>query len=155
MKYLKKIFFGLFLTFTEVRYPEIADKIENGAKPQDFAVLFRTNSQSLAIETKITEQGIPDIMNKGLGFFDREEIKAVIAYLRLIHNPYAGAAFERVCSYPKRGIGEKKIGQFKYKVASEGYTYLEAMSEDSNKGCKNLSEIRSSSPARYLANARR
>ena len=117
---------------------DIKSKIEQGASINDIAILYRRNSLSYAFESCLTERGIPYVMSTGVGFFDREEIKAAIAYLSLTLNPTDSAAFERVCSYPKRGIGDKKIAAINYLVASQGLTYIEALAEDGSKGCKAL-----------------
>ena len=91
----------------------IADKIEKahrqGGKYSDFAVLYRTNAQSRVIEEFLMRSGIPYKVMGGLRFYDRKEIKDIIAYLRLIHNPNDSLSFERIINEPKRGIGKTTV----------------------------------------------
>ncbi|MFT5076617.1 MAG: DNA helicase-2/ATP-dependent DNA helicase PcrA [Saprospiraceae bacterium] len=78
------------------------NQISNG----DFAVLYRTNAQSRAIEDALRKRDIPYRIYGGLSFYQRKEIKDVIAYLRLILNPKDEEALKRVINYPARGIGQ-------------------------------------------------
>jgi DNA helicase-2/ATP-dependent DNA helicase PcrA len=91
----------------------IANEIEkahkNGEKYADFAVLYRTNAQSRIIEELLMRSGIPYKVLGGLRFYDRKEIKDVIAYLRLIHNVNDSLSFERIVNEPKRGIGKTTV----------------------------------------------
>ena len=120
---------------------EIKKKVDAGEDISSIAILYRRNSLSFPIESCLTERSIPYAMATGVGFFDREEILAALAYLTLIHNPTDSAAFERVCSYPKRGIGDKKIAVINYLVASQGMTFLEALEEENSKGSKILCAV--------------
>ncbi|MCR4718077.1 MAG: UvrD-helicase domain-containing protein, partial [Firmicutes bacterium] len=91
----------------------IANEIEKahkkGEKYADFAVLYRTNAQSRIIEELLMRSGIPYKVLGGLRFYDRKEIKDVIAYLRLIHNVNDSLSFERIVNEPKRGIGKTTV----------------------------------------------
>ncbi len=78
-------------------------------KYDDFAVLYRTNAQSRAIEDALRKKDIPYRIYGGLSFYQRKEIKDVIAYLRLILNPKDEEALKRVINYPARGIGDTTI----------------------------------------------
>ena len=71
----------------------------------DFAILYRTNSQSRSFEEQMRKDGIPYRIYGGLSFYQRKEIKDVIAYFRLIANPNDEEAFKRIINYPARGIG--------------------------------------------------
>lgn len=94
---------------------------------RDFAVLYRTNAQSRSIEEALVHQGIPYRIVGGQRFYDRKEIKDLLAYLRLIFQPEDRISFERVVNIPARGVGAKSLqGFFKWQV-SEGITLLEAL----------------------------
>lgn len=71
----------------------------------DFAILYRTNSQSRSFEEAMRKTGIPYKIYGGLSFYQRKEIKDIIAYFRLVANPSDEEAFKRIINYPKRGIG--------------------------------------------------
>ncbi|MCB0456713.1 MAG: UvrD-helicase domain-containing protein, partial [Flavobacteriaceae bacterium] len=88
-------------------------------KYDDFAVLYRTNAQSRAIEDALRKKDIPYRIYGGLSFYQRKEIKDVIAYLRLILNPKDEEALKRVINYPARGIGDTTID--KLVVAANHY----------------------------------
>jgi DNA helicase-2/ATP-dependent DNA helicase PcrA len=75
----------------------------------DFAVLYRTNAQSRALEELFMRWGTPYRLIGGLRFYERKEIKDLLGYLRLIHNPADEAAFARVVNTPKRGIGKTTV----------------------------------------------
>lgn len=75
-------------------------------KYSDFAILYRTNSQSRAFEESLRKKNIPYIIYGGISFYQRKEIKDLIAYLKLVVNPYDDEALKRVINYPLRGIGD-------------------------------------------------
>lgn len=77
----------------------------------DFAVLYRTNAQSRIFEEALRKRGIPYRVYGGLSFYQRKEIKDVIAYFRLVINPNDEEAFKRIINYPARGIGEVTVGK--------------------------------------------
>lgn len=79
------------------------------SKYDDFAVLYRTNAQSRAIEDALRKKDIPYRIYGGLSFYQRKEIKDVLAYLRLILNPKDEEALKRVINYPARGIGQTTV----------------------------------------------
>lgn len=79
---------------------------------KDFAVLYRTNAQSRAIEEAFIRYGIPYRIVGGQRFYDRKEIKDIMAYLRLIYQPEDRVSFERVVNVPTRGIGTKSLENF-------------------------------------------
>lgn len=94
-------------------------KMNNQLLNSDFAVLYRTNAQSRAIEDALRKRDIPYRIYGGLSFYQRKEIKDVTAYLRLILNPADEEALKRVINYPARGIGQTTIDRLV--VASNGY----------------------------------
>lgn len=79
---------------------------------RDFAVLYRTNAQSRSIEEMFVRYGIPYRVVGGVRFYDRKEIKDVMAYLRLIFQPEDRVSFERIVNVPTRGIGAKSLQNF-------------------------------------------
>jgi DNA helicase-2/ATP-dependent DNA helicase PcrA len=90
---------------------EVIKRKAGGILYKEMAVLYRTNYQSRAIEEAFFRRAIPYRVVKGLSFYDRREIKDLLSYLKLIHNPDDGEAFERVVNVPKRGIGVKTLQQ--------------------------------------------
>lgn len=82
---------------------------EDGGKLDDCAVLYRSNSQSRVLEEALIRANIPYRIYGGMRFFERQEIKDALAYLRLVNNPQDDAAFERVINTPTRGIGERTL----------------------------------------------
>lgn len=77
----------------------------------DFAILYRTNSQSRSFEEAMRKVSIPYRIYGGLGFYQRKEIKDIIAYFRMVANPNDEEAFKRIINYPKRGIGDSTIAK--------------------------------------------
>ena len=73
-------------------------------------MFYRTNAQSRAIEDTFVRMGVPYRLVGGLRFYSRREIKDVLAYLRLVHNPHDAVSLARVINVPARGIGAKTIG---------------------------------------------
>ena len=96
--------------FSESRY--VAKKIENlRVNKNDIAILYRTNSQSRSIEEALMSYSIPYRIVGGLKFYDRKEIKDIIAYLKLIYNHNDSQALKRIINEPKRNIGDKTINK--------------------------------------------
>ena len=99
----------------------------------DFAILYRTNAQSRIFEEALRKRNIPYKIYGGLSFFQRKEVKDVIAYFRLISNPNDEEAFKRVINYPARGIGDTTVGKITacaqnnlvglWEIVSEPLTY--------------------------------
>ena len=87
------------------------NQMNNQAKNADFAVLYRTNAQSRAIEDALRKRGLPYRIYGGLSFYQRKEIKDVLAYLRLIINPADEEALKRIINFPGRGIGQTTVDQ--------------------------------------------
>ncbi|MFB5191718.1 DNA helicase PcrA [Alicyclobacillus fastidiosus] len=88
---------------------QIEAHVKQGRKYPDFSVLYRTNAQSRVIEEIFLQKGIPYRIYGGLKFYDRKEIKDVLAYLRLVLNPDDDVSFIRVVNVPKRGLGQTSI----------------------------------------------
>lgn len=82
---------------------------EDGCQYSDFAILYRTNAQSRSFEEEFRKQGIPYCIYGGLSFYQRKEIKDIIAYFRLVANPDDEEAIKRIINYPARGIGATTV----------------------------------------------
>lgn len=95
----------------EARYvaDKILDEVGSGARFSDFAVLYRMNAQSAALENTFARAGIPYKVIGGLRFFDRREIKDVLAYLSVINNKNDDLRLQRIINFPKRGIGDTTV----------------------------------------------
>ncbi len=91
----------------------IEDLVRDGSKYSDAAILYRTNSQSRVLEEQLIRNAIPYRVLAGLRFYDRKEIKDIIAYLRVIHNKNDSVSLERIINEPKRGIGAATMDKAK------------------------------------------
>jgi DNA helicase-2/ATP-dependent DNA helicase PcrA len=100
---------------------EIAEK---GRQPKDFAVLYRTNAQSRMIEEMLLRRSVAYRVVGGLKFYQRKEVKDVIAYIRLLSNPFDSLALERVANVPPRGIGETTLERWKQAALRDGQDFL-------------------------------
>lgn len=85
---------------------KIEKEVQNGASYQDFAVLYRMNAQSNNIERMFVKEKIPYHIYGGTRFYDRKEIKDVLAYMTILYNPFDMVRFKRIVNEPKRGIGD-------------------------------------------------
>jgi DNA helicase-2/ATP-dependent DNA helicase PcrA len=94
---------------------------------KDFAVLYRTNAQSRSVEETFIHYGIPYRIVGGQRFYDRKEIKDIVAYLRLIYQPEDRVSFERVVNVPTRGIGAKSLQNFFAWQTGHSYTLEQAL----------------------------
>jgi DNA helicase-2/ATP-dependent DNA helicase PcrA len=100
-------------TEAETIVRRVKTAVDLKARPyKDFAVLYRTNAQSRAIEEVFVHYGIPYRIVGGVRFYDRKEIKDVMAYLRVIYQPEDFVSFERIVNIPARGIGAKSLQNF-------------------------------------------
>lgn len=93
--------------------------VSDNKNPGDFAILYRTNAQSRVIEDVLMRYGIPYRMYGGLRFYDRKEIKDIIAYLRVIANPADDVSLRRIINEPRRGIGRVTLGALEDVAARE------------------------------------
>lgn len=102
--------------------------VDIGARSyNDFAVLYRTNAQSRSIEEMFVRYGLPYKIVGGVRFYDRKEIKDIMAYLRLMYQPEDTVSFERVVNVPTRGVGTKSLQSFFEWQRSNSYTLFEAL----------------------------
>ena len=95
----------------------------------DFAILYRTNAQSRSFEEQMRKDGIPYRIYGGLSFYQRKEIKDVIAYFRLIANPNDEEAFKRIVNYPARGIGDTTVGKIIQTAQTYGVSLWQVIKE--------------------------
>ncbi|KAI9280982.1 P-loop containing nucleoside triphosphate hydrolase protein [Umbelopsis sp. AD052] len=111
------------------------EKYSNGIlNHDDFCILIRINSHSLPYETALNKAKIPYRMRGGLRFFDRAEVKDVLAYLRLTANPYDSEAFTRIVNVPKRGIGPVTVKRVRTLAEQKNLSMLEALAEVAKSG---------------------
>ena len=106
---------------------EIKDHPER--KYRDFAAFYRTNAQSRAIEEELVKNRIPYAVVAGLRFYERREVKDVIAYLRVIANPADEVSLKRIIQSPPRGIGPKTLQRMEGLARERGITLYEALGE--------------------------
>lgn len=92
---------------------QILNELEGGLEYKDLAVLYRTNAQSRNMEEALIRSNIPYKIVGGQRFYARKEIKDIIAYLRVIHNPKDSVSWERIINVPTKGIGQKAVEQLK------------------------------------------
>ena len=103
------------------------NKMNEQLKNSDFAVLYRTNAQSRAIEDALRKRGIDYRIYGGLSFYQRKEIKDVLAYLRLIVNPADEEALKRVINFPARGIGQTTLNRLIVAANNAGTSIFEIL----------------------------
>lgn len=114
----------------EARYivDRITDYVKNGEhKYSDFAVLYRINAQSNNLETAFAKAGIPHRLLGGTRFYDRKEIKDIVAYLSVIANPHDSVKLERIINVPKRGIGEGTLKNIKIIAHAENKSFFDVL----------------------------
>jgi len=134
----------------------IKNNVDLGARQyKDYAVLYRTNAQSRVIEEVFIQYGIPYRIVGGVRFYDRKEIKDLLAYLRLLYQPDDMASFERIVNVPARGLGAKSLQAFYIHMSVTGLPLSGALADAgavmglTPKARKGLAEL-----ARLLASLR-
>lgn len=116
-------------------------------KPRDFAILYRTNYQAVELEKAMLSARLPYVVANNTAFYQRKEIKDVIAYMKVIMNPHDQISLERIINEPKRGIGTTTISKIKKFAEENNLTLIEAarkMAESrvvSNKVCQGITEL--------------
>ncbi|PWJ40222.1 ATP-dependent helicase [Sediminitomix flava] len=98
------------------------ERMNNNLNCEDFAILYRTNSQSRSIEESLRKMNIPYRIIGGLSFYQRKEIKDMVAYLRFVINPADTEALKRIINYPKRAIGPTSVDKILVKASQENTT---------------------------------
>lgn len=113
----------------EARYiaAEIEDLSDQGTPYGDMAVMYRTNNASRAIEDVLMRSGVPYRIVGGTRFYERKEIRDVIAYLRVLDNPDDVVSMRRIVNTPKRGIGDRAVGFVSLHAENHGVSFAEAL----------------------------
>ncbi len=101
----------------------IQGEIDDGIPGCEIAILYRVNAHSRLLEDSLRKLDIPHIIVGGIRFYERAEIKDILAYLKLVHNPDDDLSFKRIVNMPRRGIGVKSMQNLQ-KIANEGKTSL-------------------------------
>lgn len=102
---------------------------DEGGALNDTAILYRNNAQSRVLEEALIQAGLPYRIYGGMRFFERQEIKDALAYLRLIGNRFDDAAFERVVNTPARGLGDRTLDTIRLAARDRGATMWEASNQ--------------------------
>ncbi len=111
-------------------------KLRNHYSNKDFAILYRTNAQSRAFEEALRRMGIPYTIYGGMSFYQRKEIKDLVAYLRVIVNPKDEEAMKRIINYPARGIGKTTIDKLVLYANDQNTSMWEVMQRAAEFGFK-------------------
>ena len=105
---------------------DISRRVQEGAALKDMAILYRTHAQSRLLEERLRYWGLPYQIVGGLKFFDRKEIKDVLAYLRVLINPKDDLSFQRIIAVPRRGLGDKFMEELGRIARGEELSLFEA-----------------------------
>ena len=119
---------------------KVKELINKGVEYQDIAVLYRTNAQSRVLEEEMLKENLPYRVIGSFYFYSRKEIKDLIAYLRLIHNPKDNVSLLRVINTPKRGIGLKTIESLTITADSQNISIFEAINSGKELEFKHMIE---------------
>jgi superfamily I DNA/RNA helicase len=125
---------------------------EENRKPKDCAILYRSNGQAKLLEEQLREQGVPYRMIGGQQFFERKEVKDLLAYLKVALNRSDEISLRRVINYPPRGIGDTSVERLSQHALAKGWSLwqavervdaLDGISSNAREGCKQLERIAS------------
>ncbi len=108
---------------------KISDLFSKGHPLEQICILYRTNSQSRIIEDMLRRSALPYTIVGGHKFYERKEIKEIVAYLRLIHNRDDDVAFERIINFPPRGIGKKSIEKIRSVSSAKSISLYSSLKE--------------------------
>ncbi len=123
---------------------------EERRKAKDFAILYRSNGQAKALEEQLREQGVPYRMIGGQQFFERKEVKDILAYLKLALNRADEISLRRILNYPPRGIGDTSVEKLSQHATAKGWSLwqaiervdsLDGISNPAREGCKALERV--------------
>lgn len=126
---------GVFQAYSDIEEADIVvNKIielrrREQLKYSDYAILYRTNAQSRVFEESMRKRSIPYRIYGGLSFYQRKEVKDVIAYFRLVVNPNDEEAFKRIINYPARGIGDTTLGKIVAAASEYGVSLWTVLQE--------------------------
>ncbi len=123
---------------------DIAQQIDAGRPRGDFAIFYRVNAMSRAFEEAFLTAGVPYCIARGLAFYERKEVKDVLAYLRVAVNPADEVSLERIINTPTRGIGKTTVDKLKKFADSSGCTLYEAVhrAEEVGLSARTLSRLK-------------
>src|ERR671937_291012 len=123
---------------------EIAALVEEGYSGSEIAVFYRTNAQSRVLEDVLVRQGIAYQVIGGPRFYERAEIKDVIAYLQVIDNPFDAVSLQRIANKPRRGIGDASLARLQTYADAHGFSLWEALEfpEEAGVGAAPLKAVR-------------
>lgn len=119
---------------------EIVHLIENHIKPEDIAILYRTNAQSRNMEDVLLRENIPYKVVGSFYFYNRKEIKDLISYMKLIYNQHDDVSLLRIINSPKRGIGAKTIENLTEKANEQGKSIFEVIDSGKELAFKHMIE---------------
>jgi DNA helicase II / ATP-dependent DNA helicase PcrA len=121
----------------EARYVAagIAGLVEEGVNGDEIAVFYRTNAQSRVLEDILVRQGIAYVVVGGPRFYERAEVKDVVAYLQAIDNPYDAVSLARIANRPRRSIGDTTLARLQSHADALGISLWEAMADPEAAGC--------------------
>lgn len=111
---------------------EIDQLVDNGRSYSDIAIMYRTNNASRALEDAFMRSGIPYTVVGGTRFYERKEIRDLVAYLRVIDNPEDTVSLRRILNVPKRGIGDTAEGHVALHAANNNISFGQALRDASN-----------------------
>ncbi len=122
---------------------EIAELVEEGLNGSEIAVFYRTNAQSRVLEDVLVRQGVAYQVIGGPRFYERAEIKDVIAYLQVIDNPYDAVSLQRIANRPRRGIGDTTLARLSSYADARGISLWEALEfpEEAGVGARPLQAV--------------
>jgi DNA helicase-2/ATP-dependent DNA helicase PcrA len=113
---------------------EIAARVEEGYSGSEIAVFYRTNAQSRVLEDVLVRQGVAYLVIGGPRFYERAEVKDVIAYLQAIDNPYDAVSLQRIANRPRRGIGDASLARLQAHADAYGTSLWEALGQAEDAG---------------------
>ncbi|MGB2875120.1 MAG: 3'-5' exonuclease, partial [Gaiellaceae bacterium] len=113
---------------------EIAALVEEGYNGSELAVFYRTNAQSRVLEDVLVRQGIAYQVIGGPRFYERAEVKDVVAYLQVIDNPYDAVSLQRIANRPRRGIGDTSLARLQSHADAHGISLWEALAQAEEAG---------------------
>lgn len=120
---------------------KIKELLDEGYKESDFAILYRTNAQSRSFEDMFLKFGIKYNIVGGVKFYDRKEIKDILAYFKFLDNTNDFISLKRIINTPKRGIGDKSIESITGDMISKNISLYDALSISTNKKIKEFFEV--------------